>query len=159
MRFIHYGYKTFENKYWNEINNQTTHFKPSGGLWACPVKARYNWIDWCENNEFRLDKYRRDNYFTFELNSDAKIFTMQNRKDSQSLPVINSQDRILSVDWEAIAKEVDVLYLTEIGYFKLKYFINSAGMGWDCESILILNKNAICMESIKSAPLTNSLIT
>ena len=142
--YIHYGASRFEPSEFGPIRNYpVTGVKPvhNTGLWASPVKSKYGWVDWCNQEEFNLD--RLSTSFKFILKPGAKVAHIRNRNDLYKLPS-RSNDFCYSIDFEAAAKRYDAieLHLTEDPYGvrgDLYYLL----YGWDCDSILILNKDIV----------------
>lgn len=148
MEYIHYGHKHFDKNLFEKLMNRNDCFtKPLGGLWASRVGAEYGWKEWVKDQNFRLDKYTEDNYFKFKLKDNARVLIIDNSKILDKLPknkanIINISSWY-SLDFEELSKKYDaieVLITNSNGlYWKL--------YGWDCDSILIMNKNAV--EEIK----------
>lgn len=141
MEYVHYGSNKFDMKKFREIENIPEFAKPKGGLWASRIDTEYSWKEWCENNEFGLDKLKES--FKFKLKEDAKILTIENHVQLEKLPR-NKNNKItreifIALDFEKLAKEYDgievLISKDQELYWKL--------YGWDCDSILIMNPNII----------------
>lgn len=152
-RFIHYGSNKFNKEMFCEISNNVYFTKPKGGLWASDVNAKYGWKDWCR--ESGCTECREDNSFTFTLREDARILRIDYNTDFSKLPKIkkynspfidikNMEKEIrmsetIYLDFEKLAEEYDVIDFYCEGLYWLFY-------GWDCSSVLIMNKDVIVEE-------------
>ena len=140
--YIHYGSSTFDNDKWEPIENENW-IKPHGGLWASKIDSTFGWKDWCERNNFELDQLKCN--FTFKLKDDAKILTIDS---------INVLERLHKLQYTVTTLIRDVYFLNferllEDGYDAIDFQLSKdhnlywAMYGWDCDSILILNKDII----------------
>ena len=136
--YIHYGSKHFDKNLFQEIKN-VAFVKPEGGLWASDVKAKYGWKEWTEDNNFMTEKYNKDNYFKFRLKDTAKVLKLEKPSDLINLPKDKELLKLRfynCLDFEELKKQYDAI---EIIIDKLYWDL----YGWDCDSILILNKEVI----------------
>jgi len=147
--FIHYGSKKFDITKFEDIKNQPFFVKPTGGLWGSPVNSEFGWKHWCEGSNF--SECNEDNSFQFILDETANILEINSVKDLDNLPRVKSPipglkiNSVVCLDYERIlASGVDAIVLNmskntdRIGdslYFAL--------YGWDCDSILVMNKNIV----------------
>ena len=136
--YIHYGHKQFNNDLFNEIKNRDW-VKPDGGLWASNINAEYGWKDWCEANDFR--ECKEENSFTFRIKNGFKILKIDNIKILKELPKANIPYKFswVTLDFEKIKKEYDAIEVLISKDYRLYYQL----YGWDCDSLLVLNKNCI----------------
>ena len=145
-KYIHYGSPSFQPDKFQPIKNyEWGAVKPIGGMWASPIDAEWGWKQWCEAEEFWLDKLN----ISFELNlsDDARICHLKSVDDLKKLPERQGlfKSTWYCIDFEKAMDKYDAieLHLSEeveddwLGslYFKL--------YGWDCDSILIMNPNII----------------
>lgn len=145
MVYIHYGHKYFDKKLFEKVRND--YFtKPIGGFWGSRVGAEYGWKEWINAKNFKLNKYREDNYFKFKLKDDARVLVIDNIKILDKLP--KNKSNILnsfwcSLDFEELSKKYDAIevLITNSNGLYWKFY------GWDCDSILIMNEDII--EEIK----------
>lgn len=136
--YIHYGHKHFDKNLFVEIKNENF-VKPYGGLWASNIESAYGWKEWTENENFRTNKYSEDNYFKFRLSKEAKILKLKDISDLEKLPKnkgIQSKTLYVCLDFEELKKSYDAI---EVYIEKLYWLL----YGWDCDSILILNKDIV----------------
>ncbi len=137
--YIHYGDSSFRPELVGPNHNNNWHNKPLNALWASPKNAERSWKNWCLEESFRLDDLRE--WFEFTLKDDVKIFCIRSSDDEKGLPTINTGLLFLRIyDWDR---------LKESGYDAVEISLSDcwglydAMYGWDCDSIAILNPNAI----------------
>ena len=139
--YIHYGDDTFRIPH--PIVNRQFFTKPRGGLWASRKDGDMTWKDWCESEEFHLDRLNMS--FEFTLKDDARILTLSDPEQLLDLPKTPYLDPVrwpcecLSVylDFEKLKEQYDAIELTNIcGFYWSLY-------GWDCNSILIMNPDIV----------------
>ena len=142
MRFIHYGSSKFNPNRFIKVKN--SHWvKPfDGGLWASPKDSEYGWRDWCIDNDYGVEKLKRS--FEFEIREDSKILNLRSMKEIREASdkgflylAYPNRDDLFYLDFELIVKNYDAIYYecNNETYFPL--------YGWDCDSLLVLNKNII----------------
>lgn len=136
--YIHYGAKHFDKNLFQDIKN-IPFVKPEGGLWASRINANYGWKEWTEDNEYMTDRYREGNCFRFKLKNNARVLILKTKEDLKNLP----KNKIPTfptlyewLDFEELKKRYDAI---EVVIEKLYWEL----YGWDCDSILILNKDVI----------------
>lgn len=142
--FIQYGIDSYDLSRFKDIKNSLSKDKPQGGLWASPVDACFGWRELNKNNSFpRTDMTKS---FKFRLSCDAKIKLIKSIEDLEGLPEtqkgINPWIQIDFVELIHMGYDVVIVYfsnedgsLKEDLLAKLKY--------WECDSILVMNKNVI----------------
>jgi hypothetical protein len=143
--YIHYGSNTFYENLFIQIKNRV-HFKPYGGLWASNINAKFSWKDWCESEDFFKNNFNK--FFKFTLKKDSKILTIANCSQLNDIPIQNndffvkyttSKFPFRYIDFEKLKESYDAIEILISNDRKLYYEI----YGWDCDSILIMNKNII----------------
>ena len=137
--YIHYGHKSFDNELFDEIKNECAWVKPIGGLWASNINAKYGWRDWCEEQRFR--ECSIDNSFKFKLKEDSRILKIDNSDILKKLPIVNAPFRTswINLDFEKIKEEYDAIEVLISEDRRLYWDL----YGWDCDSLLVLNKEVI----------------
>ena len=145
--YRHYGSSNFESDKFEKIVNRSGWIKPFGGLWAEPIAHnKYGWIEWCTDNDFRTGSL--DEWFDFEIKDESKIFKISNEQDVYKLKNIGCCKYTIS----SFENEIDVYFIDfenmlNIGYdaveMRLTNFTYWALYGWDCDSIIVLNPEAI----------------
>lgn len=137
--YIHYGARHFDENLFEEIKN-IPFVKPEGGLWASNIKAKYGWKEWTQDNNYMIDKYREDNCFKFRLKDGAKVLKINSQTDLRNLPknMIQQYSELMKnwLDFEKLAKQYDAI---EVCIDELYWEL----YGWDCDSLLVLNKNIV----------------
>lgn len=145
--YIHYGATRF-NRFLNfPIKNEVCWVKPKGGLWASRKNASFGWKDWCAREEFR--ECNEDCSFEFVIKDESKIAVISRLTQLRRLPHIENASIRSSylIDFEkCLQLGIDAIELCWYGdefedvasddlYFAL--------YGWDCDSIVVLNPNAV----------------
>lgn len=141
--YIHYGKTEYHPELVKPIKNEDYFTKPRGGLWASDVNAEYGWKAWCENENFR--ECDPANSFIFKLKPEANVITIDSMEILNSLPTLPSKGLFggfgnIYLDFEAMVKSgIDAVEVS-ISKFSQAYHLL---YGWDCDSIVVLNKEAI----------------
>lgn len=141
-RYIHWGNTKFEPERSEEISNRDYWVKPNGGFWASPVDAEFGWIDWCEQEEFR--EYKNWNHFIFTLKNDANVLHIKSVDDLHNLPRTRPDVAdMIYLDFEKMKESgIDAIEL----HLSMDRELYWSLYGWDCDSILIMNKDVIEVE-------------
>ena len=150
--YIHYGATEFDPEKGFPIENNKGWIKPKGGLWASRINATRGWKDWCEVEDFRECTEKLS--FKFTIKNGSNIVTIKSLEDLEKLPVQEgsrwSKDtpwRSYIIDFEkCIDQGIDAVELCIYGdeYDCDDYFeLHNSLYGWDCDSIVILNPNAV----------------
>ena len=147
-KYIHYGSTEFDESKFQPIKNKEISVKPEGGLWGSPLGCRFGWKEW--NDSSNYSECSKDNAFIFRLSDDANVMQIKSVSDLDALPkaesIIPSFSAWVVLDFEELLRTgVDAIVLnmseevpksaTDSLYFKL--------YGWDCDSILVMNKDVI----------------
>ena len=150
MIFIHYGASQYNPDKFKPIKNRLLATKPEGGLWASPLGAEYGWKEWCEGNEFHIE--RLENSFQFTLAENANVLIIRSANQLHDLPKIKQEFDMgiisrVCLDFEKLARDGVDAVLVEISGDKADD-LTMDGLhwklhNWDCDSIIILNKEAI----------------
>ncbi len=146
--YIHYGATRFDPLLNFPIENQSCWVKPKGGLWASRKNATFGWKDWCAREEYRDCKDECS--FEFVIRDESRIATISTLPQLRRLPRIEKSRGILSsylIDFEKCVRlGIDAIELCWYG----QEFENAASgdlyselYGWDCDSIVVLNPDAI----------------
>ena len=157
--YIHYGAESFDpQKFITPCNGDWLRTKPKfhTGLWASPVCSHYSWLKWCKENDFK--HYKKNNYFMFKIKPSARVCHIYQVKDLLKLTRLenSSDDSWYSIDYNEVIKHYDAIEL-HLSEEKTPYDFDASEMslksycdrlynalyGWDCDSILILNKDII----------------
>jgi len=144
MKYIHYGHDKFDKNLFKEIKNREVFVKPSGGLWASNNNYEISWKKWCINEGFKTDSLKL--FFEFKLSQNSKILIIDNADKLYKLPKIKmTNSPILGsynvyLDFEELKKDYDAI---EVFISKDHDRLYWDLYGWDCDSILIMNKDII----------------
>ena len=144
-KFIHCGDNKFNKEKFNEVKNIATCTKPFGGLWASEINDKYGWLSWCEKTGYDIHS-DINNSFTFTIKDDANIVYIEDYFDPISeLPLLSTIYPWYCIDFEECVKEgIDAIYAKLYTTKKPNgSFLVSFLEGWDCNSIVILNKDII----------------
>lgn len=136
MKLRHHGSSRFLPRKFKPITNWSMGVKPLGGLWTSPVNTKFGWKEWCECEHFGVDVD-----LWFDLNFVGRLCTI----DSLALPTIAPRPFSSSVhpDFVAIARSYDAIHLTERGQERTRLTHPRNLYGWDCETVLVLNRRAV----------------
>lgn len=116
--------------------------KPHGGLWTSPMRSTgmTGWIDWCADNSFGNPS---DPVTAITADPDARAYVIDTHDDLLRLeaayrnptPRLPIEIRMWpAIDWTALARDVDALWLTDAGQWATRY--TTPGLyGWDCEMV------------------------
>lgn len=142
--YIHYGHRHFNPNQFVEIENyEWMSTKPKGGLWASALDVPLSWRRWCEVEEFPY--FNPDRWFKFRLKPNARILYVDNTEILKDLPDAPNPRGLSTLFWE---KHLDFVKLKE-QYDAIEISLSKCSdlysvlMAWDCDSILILNKDVI----------------
>lgn len=146
--YIHYsniGAKHFSKVLFTPVSNRPMFNKPAGGLWGSPIDASFGWKEWNEEENFRnLDPVFS---FKFKLKPGNRVLTLRSYEDCTDAPMVTNTFKItysgdgndIFFDFEALKRvhHVDAIELENESDFYWPLY------GWDCQSIVILNPDAI----------------
>lgn len=129
---------SFDKSKVSKITNRLHFTKPAGGFWGARADedSFYEW-----DPEYVSESWCLTNPFYFKIKPGSNILPIRDKCDLEYLPKINgtafsSHDEI-HLDFERLALIHDAIELRCID--KLYYEL----YGWDCNSILILNRDII----------------
>ena len=139
--YIHYGHKYFASNKFVKVKNRMWN-KPEGGLWASDIKAKYGWKNWCKDENYSDCTAR--NSFCFTLKENSKVLIISSHDDLNKLPLQQDvpeyvKNMCLCIDFEKLVIEYDAIEVIVSKDDRLYYDL----YGWDCDSLLVLNKECI----------------
>lgn len=130
-----------------EIENIPFFPKPRGGLWASPSECGKSWADWCLQENFYTEVLREENSFKFKLTPEARVLKLKTIEDwriiEDKIPGETKEIRGFTfkqyINYEELKKDYDAVEIFAGSDHELywKFY------GWDCDSIVILNKEVI----------------
>lgn len=139
---IHYGATKFCKSKFRKITNRNWN-KPRGGLWSSSVECDRGWVWFCKSENFRDSKYL-SKFFKFRVS--GKIYKIDSIYDLLNVPAKITYEGRRFIDFEKL-KDLgySAVHLTWEGQRDTRW---SDGMGmdlygWDVESTLLLNPEAI----------------
>ena len=143
--YIHYGADHYDDTKFKPISNYNSIInKPKGGFWASPVDANWGWKDWCDSEQFHIDRL---NYsFKFTLVNGSKVFHIRTLKDIFKLPFGKEPEsgHIYRMNWyynwEKIAEKYDAVELHMSENYMLFHW---TFYSWDVDSIVILKPGIV----------------
>lgn len=145
--YIHYGSSDFDPEYGFPVRSEKLWNKPIGGFWASRVDASFGWKDWCKQEDFH--KENESESFKFCLKDDSRIHRIYGPKDLFELPMRDEGFSVLGplIDFEKCVRDgIDAL---ELCWYGDEFADKRSGnmymelYGWDCDSIVVLNPNAV----------------
>ena len=164
--YVHYGCsaKDFHPDKFKRIKNIPFSAKPAGGFWASPAGGRgshpFGWEDFCRRDGYR-PRAGLDHKFFFCLDAGAWIFRIEGRKDFDLLPKIRDGNGAFTreaefVDFgECFRRGVDAIIYSYSALHSwgkdMEDEMDRNMLGWDCDSILILNPDIILRDSFMEA--------
>jgi hypothetical protein len=107
-------------------------------LWTSPTDSGFGWKDWLEAEDW--GEKDLNTHFTVQLKPSARVLAINRMEDVSDLPMFNL-GFVYWLDWEAISQMYDAVHLTLDGFQSTRYNLSMIFAGWDCECVLILNKN------------------
>jgi hypothetical protein len=152
------GKKELSKEMFQPIQNIESFVKPEGGLWASPYTPNKEyvsaWHEWCDGN---MDNWLSNDAVIITLKEEAMYYCIDDQDDLQDIvDIVGEQESILNqvsrmkfatyINFEEASKTWDVIYLTENGAWKTHMPMERRHLnlyGWDCESCLIMNWDAI----------------
>lgn len=122
--------------------------KPIGGIWGSTYipdeVCSSDWERWCIEENFG---YNWREAVIFTLKPDAKVYEIDSVQDLNNLTEeynMHSSAFLATLNFEAmVAAGIDAIHLTEKGQAETRFSRPYSLYGWDVESWLILNINAI----------------
>ena len=144
--YIHYGANKFDEKKFAPIKNEPGFSKPRGGLWCSRVDAEYGWIDWCQDEGYRISRLNK--CFKFHIKENANIVRINNMNDIHNLcDGVETQKlfgKKFAIDFESMANRgVDAIELCTVGCIGVDIEYWDTVYGWDCQSMVIFNPDII----------------
>jgi len=137
LRLRHYGSGHYKRDLVNPICDVPSRNKPSGGLWTSPINSEYGWSDWSKDNEYGdLSSY-------FDLMFKGNIFEIDSLDDMNNLPWIDDARRPFVSFEPLVFMGYDAIHLTAKGERETRFAHPKDLYGWDCETVLIMNPDAI----------------
>ena len=155
------------SEYWDkpkEYKMSRGESKFLGCFWASPVDTNYGWKDWCEDEQFNLDRFECSQTFTLKetanictidsmesLKEFMKKYTKYSDFDENHNNVLKdvTDDMDLNrwftfgsfkFDWNKVLHDYDGMEISHDFNFNIMHNIFNT---WDCDSICIWNPDII----------------
>ena len=156
MRYIVLGKTELKEELFNTNLTNNGINKPKGGLWSSPYNKDTisGWYQFCKDENF----IKGDNSVgvIFSLKEEARIYTIDTKEDLDNLankyPIVVKENLrynfMSTIDYTKVSKDYDAIYLTDKGQWATRFSRPNTLYGWDCETLLVLNFNAIDLDSI-----------
>ena len=145
--YVHYGANHFDPELFKPIENRPNWVKPMPhtGLWVSPRNSEKSWKTWVEAEHYGADLTKS---FEFRMINPGKVFYVF---DAPSYETLIQQYGIKSLYGFSYYTPycIDFEKMVSDGWDALELSISSWPMlydllyGWDCDCILIFNKDAI----------------
>ena|ERR1035437_332184 len=145
---IHHGSPNFDPAKFNAVvDDSRTAFtkKPFGGLWTSPVESKCGWREWCEVEEFKLDRLSA----SFDLRFIGDVLVIDRVEDLSKIPWKTAYSSARIREEEApvfgslLSRGVDAIHLTDKGQCATRLSDPRNLYGWDCESVLVINPYSV----------------
>ncbi len=131
----HYGATKYDPTLVHPIQNRRHRNKPYGGLWTSPVGAEFGWAEWCESEDYATC----ERYFTLLFR--GSVLEIACYADLVDLTWVRMEECFPYPTFEDL--EVDAIHLTTHGARATHLSEPMNLYGWDCESVLVLNKDCV----------------
>lgn len=145
MILQHYGSVQYDKESFTMVTNSDLWCKPNGGLWCSIQGSADCWAMWCRGNDFNIKDLETG--FKLKFHPGAAVCQVDSYADLLRLPVRPARIDFLPFvfyDFELMAScGIDAIYLTERGQLATRYTEPRSLYGWDCESVLVLNKDSV----------------
>jgi len=147
--YIHYGHDKFdpERLKTTRIPGDTfiRAYKPSG-LWGSPTDSKLGWKDWCECEQFNINRLNKS--FKFCIKPDAKVLEVREVWDVDDYLIStkhtygNNTWFELTLDTDKIEKDYDAMevYMND-NYYDLHN--SDIFYLWDVDSIVVWNPDVV----------------
>jgi len=148
--YIHYNSDTYDQDRLRRAmvnKHKNSRYDKPKGLWASPENSEWGWKDWCEGEEFHVEKL--DKNFRFKLSPDAKVLRL-NRIEEADRYITWIDNRNIELNLPLIYNHFDAM---EVSYSS-DYRFGSVWLddsrevlnlfnSWDVDSICIWNPSVI----------------
>lgn len=145
-RYIHYNSDAYDKErlkraLTKERLYQRLH-KPHG-LWASPVNTEIGWKEWCEDEDFHIDRLEKN--FEFTLSPEAKVLTINKLEDAADFLLVESMGRYMALyrlNHSLIYSRYDAMEVCMSSDY-MRLHDNNVFYGWDVDSICVWNPDII----------------
>lgn len=153
-QWLHLGNDIIDSEHFHPIKNEPLFPKPIGGLWASPLQlGSEHYSEWEKYSTHIWGSTKNQKAVIFQLKKNARVYVIDNQQDLIQLIEEVGSVKVpfyfklnVTIDFEKTKELYDVIYLTKKGQSATRLpLINREYnlYGWDCESAVILNLDAI----------------
>lgn len=143
LDLIHYGTDKFKPELIRPVFDSHWIKPRGGGFWASPVDAEWGWKEWCEAEQFNVERLAQSIRLTFRGN----VITIDRVEDLDLLEWYGHPGAVFSQEGIRFANMkrngIDAIHLTTEGQEATRWSEPRKLYGWDCESVLILNPDTL----------------
>lgn len=150
--YIHYNSDTYDQDRLRRAmvnKNKNARYDKPKGLWASPENSERGWKDWCEGEEFHVEKL--DKSFRFTLSPNAKILRL-NKIEEADRYITWIDNQICALNLPLIYSEFDAMEVSYSNDYRFGYvWANTTHTAlnpfnsWDVDSICIWNPSVIVL--------------
>ena len=152
--YIHFGSSKYDPAKFRPIKNMPMLAKPKGGLWASPKDAVFGWKEWCKGSNFQGSN--TDISFELTLSPKARILQINCTDDLLDLPEADMPKEIPNHIFPWVCLDFEKLVISGVDAIQVNMSndpakgwddgLYNALYGWDCDSILVMNKDVIVID-------------
>lgn len=151
--YIHYGSSYFDPDKFCAVQNQIIFSKPIGGLWGSRKNDPFGWKAWCKSSQYA--ECEEDNSFEFTMKDDNRVYRINAIADLENLPQLDPFKELPEIgslktyfiDFETCLKKgydaIELCWFGQRANPESMFMRGHALLGWDCNSILVLNPDAV----------------
>lgn len=154
--YIHYNSDKYDKERLRRaVNDPEKHYledslqyKPHG-LWASPEKCDLSWKEWCEDDDFYIERLEKS--FKFKLSPKARILRINRLKDAYKHIVVEVRHFIFDPDLSYTYQKLDIAQIYHYydgmevimsnDYINLHH--NRIFYWWDVDSLCVWNPDVI----------------
>ena len=143
--FVYHGPLCKIQKWCVHPKNDESRSKPHNVVWTSPVNPKTNeanWMEWCRCENFRVAYFEQNKYHIVP-NQDCKILTLLPESPEIDKYTIKNKFNTSVLDFEAIAKDYDALYVPIDTVWEYPMDLLS---GWDVSTCIFLKPKYTVMD-------------
>lgn len=143
MMLVHYGVERYLPSKFQPVKDvKNLMNKPLGGLWTSPLGSKYDWAQWCRDEDFRLHALSTQSVLRFY----GEVLVIDSKEDINKLHWVipfGHLDLQQPLYRPLIEAGVDAVHLTIHGEQATRYSYPRSLYGWDCETVFVMNSSAL----------------
>lgn len=160
-RLLHYGHLNggaLQPVRFRDPRRVCGRVKPEGEgiIWCSPEGSEFGWREWCLSE---MSSWLDLPLWQIDLAPSARVYLIDSLADLGAL-VEQFHNRVMDTDaarycrapisWPRVAEHYDAVHLTEKGQWKTRLSEPYNLYGWDCESVVILNTDAVAAVTLRA---------